>query len=153
MTLLNPKQEGIWSPTPFLCTCVNCKKKIRKFRDLIDTGPKPAYFLEQNNSGAFKYLRILFWIWAYPHKWTTPQTLVPYFWSSFRLSSTFSLQEIYSSLSVYLEEEEEKKEKKEKWRRKRGRKKEKAVLTCNTSTDLKLNDHLTPEAHRHKLQT
>ena len=37
---------------------------------------------------------------------------MPYFWGSFRLSSILSLQESYSSLSVYLEEEEEKEKEK-----------------------------------------
>ena len=37
---------------------------------------------------------------------------MPYFWGSFRLLSILSLQESYSSLSVYLEEEEEKEKEK-----------------------------------------
>ena len=74
---------------------------------------------------------------------------MPYFWSSFRLSSILSLQESYFSLSVYLEEKEEKEKEKKEEEEEVGETKGERGLTC---TNLKLNNHLTPEAHRHRLQ-
>lgn len=50
---------------------------------------------------------------------------MPYFWSSFRLSSILSLQESYSSLSVYLEEEEEKEKEKKEEEEEEGKRREK----------------------------
>lgn len=74
---------------------------------------------------------------------------MPYFWSSFRLSSILSLQESYSSLSIYLEEEEEKEKEKKEEEEAEGETKGERGLAC---TNLKLNHHLTPKAHRHRLQ-